>query len=69
MDTLTAILFLFNLSTLADHYKSRKMKSQELGAAVLSSQAQSNVYVMELYQKVGRGGIDEGRFGSGVEYS
>ncbi|MFS7946654.1 hypothetical protein Hanom_Chr06g00538901 [Helianthus anomalus] len=49
MDDLIARTFLFNISTPLDHARSRKMKNQDLGAAVLSNQAQSNVYVTELY--------------------
>ncbi|KAJ0734710.1 hypothetical protein HanPI659440_Chr11g0423341 [Helianthus annuus] len=49
MDELVARTFLFNISTPLDHARSWKMKNQDLGAAVLSNQAQSNVYVTELY--------------------
>ncbi|MFS7960654.1 hypothetical protein Hanom_Chr08g00705601 [Helianthus anomalus] len=51
MDDLIARTFLFNISTPLDHARSRKMKNQDLGAAVLSNQAQSNVYVTVLYRR------------------
>ncbi|MFS7914367.1 hypothetical protein Hanom_Chr02g00152541 [Helianthus anomalus] len=51
MNDLTARMFLFNISTPLDHARSRKMKGQDLGAAVLLNQAQSNVYVTELYRR------------------
>ncbi|KAJ0715014.1 hypothetical protein HanPI659440_Chr13g0496011 [Helianthus annuus] len=51
MDELTARMFLFNINTPLDHSRSRRMKSQDLGAAVLLNQAQSNVYVTELYRR------------------
>ncbi|MFS7946652.1 hypothetical protein Hanom_Chr06g00538881 [Helianthus anomalus] len=51
MDDLIARTFLFNISTPLDHARSQKMKNQDLGAAVLSNQAQSNVYVTELYRR------------------
>ncbi|MFS7906336.1 hypothetical protein Hanom_Chr01g00058081 [Helianthus anomalus] len=51
MDDLIARTFLFNISTPLDHIRSRKIKNQDLGAAVLSNQAQSNVYVTELYRR------------------
>ncbi|MFS7934435.1 hypothetical protein Hanom_Chr05g00391531 [Helianthus anomalus] len=51
MDDLVARTFLFNISTPLDHARSRKMKNQDLGAAVLSNQAQSNVFVTELYRR------------------
>ncbi|MFS7980466.1 hypothetical protein Hanom_Chr10g00939791 [Helianthus anomalus] len=51
MDELVARTFLFNISTPLDHARSRKMKNQDLGAMVLSNQAQSNVLVMELYRR------------------
>ncbi|KAJ0941820.1 hypothetical protein HanPSC8_Chr03g0084591 [Helianthus annuus] len=51
VDDLVARTFLFNISTPLDHARSRKMKNQDLGAAVLSNQAQSNVYVTELYRR------------------
>ncbi|KAF5760093.1 hypothetical protein HanXRQr2_Chr16g0749241 [Helianthus annuus] len=51
MDELVARTFLFNINTPVDHARSRKMKSQDLGAAVLSNQAQSNVLVTELYRR------------------
>ncbi|MFS8030599.1 hypothetical protein Hanom_Chr17g01535881 [Helianthus anomalus] len=51
MDELVAKTFLFNISTLLDHARSRKMKSQDLGAMVMSNQAQSNIYVTELYRR------------------
>ncbi|KAJ0743696.1 hypothetical protein HanPI659440_Chr10g0378931 [Helianthus annuus] len=50
MDELVARTFLFNISTPVDYARSRKMKNQDLGAAVLSNQAQSNVFVTELYR-------------------
>ncbi|KAM0034184.1 hypothetical protein Hdeb2414_s0016g00494581 [Helianthus debilis subsp. tardiflorus] len=49
MDDLVARTFLFNISTPRDHARSRKMKNQDLVTAVLPNQAQSNVYVTELY--------------------
>ncbi|MFS7935259.1 hypothetical protein Hanom_Chr05g00401361 [Helianthus anomalus] len=49
MDELVARTFLFNINTPIDHARSRKMKSQDLGVAVLSNQAQSNIFVTELY--------------------
>ncbi|MFS8021751.1 hypothetical protein Hanom_Chr16g01431111 [Helianthus anomalus] len=51
MDELVAKTFLFNISTPLDHARSRKMKNQDLGAMVLSNQAQSNIYVMEIYRR------------------
>ncbi|KAM0070115.1 hypothetical protein Hdeb2414_s0001g00009541 [Helianthus debilis subsp. tardiflorus] len=51
MDELTARMFLFNINTPLDRARSRKMKSQDLGAAILLNQAQSNVYVNELYRR------------------
>ncbi|KAM0046644.1 hypothetical protein Hdeb2414_s0009g00318921 [Helianthus debilis subsp. tardiflorus] len=48
---LVARTFLFNISTPLDHARSRKMKNQDLGAAVLSNQPQSNIYVTELYRR------------------
>ncbi|KAM0037530.1 hypothetical protein Hdeb2414_s0013g00404261 [Helianthus debilis subsp. tardiflorus] len=51
MDELVARTFLFNIGTPANPARSRKMKSQDLGAAVLSNQAQSNIFVMELYRR------------------
>ncbi|KAJ0604160.1 hypothetical protein HanRHA438_Chr02g0058271 [Helianthus annuus] len=51
MDELTARMFLFNINTPLDHSRSRRMKSQDLGAAVLANHAQSNVYVVELYRR------------------
>ncbi|KAJ0550912.1 hypothetical protein HanHA300_Chr07g0251221 [Helianthus annuus] len=48
MDALTA-MFRFGINTPVDHSRSRRMKSQDLGLAVLANQAQSNVYVVELY--------------------
>ncbi|KAJ0775466.1 hypothetical protein HanOQP8_Chr03g0123201 [Helianthus annuus] len=51
MDELVARTFLFNIGTPIDHAKSRKMKSQDLGATVLSNQAQSNIFVTELYRR------------------
>ncbi|KAJ0713973.1 hypothetical protein HanPI659440_Chr13g0484441 [Helianthus annuus] len=49
MDELVARTLLFNISTLLDHARSRRMKNQDLGAMVLSNQAQSNIFVTELY--------------------
>ncbi|MFS7906846.1 hypothetical protein Hanom_Chr01g00064021 [Helianthus anomalus] len=49
MDDLVARTFFFNISTPLDHARSRKIKNQDLGAAMLSNQAQSNIYVTELY--------------------
>ncbi|KAM0070225.1 hypothetical protein Hdeb2414_s0001g00010801 [Helianthus debilis subsp. tardiflorus] len=51
MDDLVARTFLFNISTPLDHTQSRKMKNQDLGAAVLSNKAQSNIYVTKLYRR------------------
>ncbi|MFS7985021.1 hypothetical protein Hanom_Chr11g00993441 [Helianthus anomalus] len=51
MDDLISRTFLFNISTPLDHARSRKMKNQDLGATVLSNQAQYNVYVTELYRR------------------
>ncbi|KAJ0692980.1 hypothetical protein HanPI659440_Chr15g0592031 [Helianthus annuus] len=51
MDELVARTLLFNVSTPLDHARSRRMKSQDLGAMVLSNQAQSNVLVTELYRR------------------
>ncbi|MFS7982097.1 hypothetical protein Hanom_Chr10g00958741 [Helianthus anomalus] len=51
MDELVARTFLFNINTPIDHARSRKMKSQDLGMAVLSNQAQSNIFVPELYRR------------------
>ncbi|KAJ0792872.1 hypothetical protein HanOQP8_Chr01g0022871 [Helianthus annuus] len=51
MNDLTARIFLFNISTPLDHARNKKMKIQDLGAAVLLNQAQSNVYVTELYRR------------------
>ncbi|KAJ0576140.1 hypothetical protein HanOQP8_Chr05g0178781 [Helianthus annuus] len=42
---------LFNISTPLDHARSRRMKNQDLGATVLSDQAQSNIFVTELYRR------------------
>ncbi|KAJ0765987.1 hypothetical protein HanPI659440_Chr08g0310141 [Helianthus annuus] len=42
MNDLTAPMFLFNISTPLDHARSRKMKNQDLRAAVLLNQAQPN---------------------------
>ncbi|MFS7903594.1 hypothetical protein Hanom_Chr01g00025921 [Helianthus anomalus] len=51
MDELVARTFLFNINTPIDHARSRKMKCQDLGMAVLSNQAQSNIFVPELYRR------------------
>ncbi|KAJ0435394.1 hypothetical protein HanIR_Chr17g0892841 [Helianthus annuus] len=51
MDELVARTLLFNINTLLDHAKSRKMKNPDLSAAVLTNQAQSNIFVTELYQR------------------
>ncbi|KAF5815058.1 hypothetical protein HanRHA438_Chr03g0130391 [Helianthus annuus] len=51
MDDLMARMFLFRINTPLDHSRSRRMKSQDRGAAVLANQAQSNVYVVELYRR------------------
>ncbi|KAM0036475.1 hypothetical protein Hdeb2414_s0014g00426791 [Helianthus debilis subsp. tardiflorus] len=51
MEELVARTFLFNISTPLVHARSRKMKNQDLGALVLSNQAQSNVLVTELYRR------------------
>ncbi|KAF5754690.1 hypothetical protein HanRHA438_Chr17g0804231 [Helianthus annuus] len=42
---------MFGINTPVDHTRSRRMKSQDLGLAVLANQAQSNVYVVELYRR------------------
>ncbi|KAF5769300.1 hypothetical protein HanXRQr2_Chr14g0646621 [Helianthus annuus] len=51
MDTLVARTMLFNINTPIDHARSRKMKNPDLGAAVLTNQAQSNIFVTELYRR------------------
>ncbi|MFS7976439.1 hypothetical protein Hanom_Chr10g00892441 [Helianthus anomalus] len=51
MDELVARTLLFNISTPLDHARSRKTKNQDLGAMVLSNQAQSNIFVTELYRR------------------
>ncbi|MFS7940768.1 hypothetical protein Hanom_Chr05g00468271 [Helianthus anomalus] len=51
MDELVAKTFIFNISNPLDHARSRKMKNQDLGVMVLSNQAQSNIYMTELYRK------------------
>ncbi|KAF5771701.1 hypothetical protein HanXRQr2_Chr13g0567991 [Helianthus annuus] len=51
MDELVARTLLFNISTPLDHARSRRMKNQDLGAAVLANQAQSNIFVTELYRR------------------
>ncbi|KAM0038087.1 hypothetical protein Hdeb2414_s0013g00410811 [Helianthus debilis subsp. tardiflorus] len=51
MNDLKARMFLFYINTPLDHARSRKMKNQDLGAAVLLNQAQSNVFVMEVYRR------------------
>ncbi|KAJ0582075.1 hypothetical protein HanRHA438_Chr04g0191031 [Helianthus annuus] len=51
MDELVARTFLFNIGTPINHARSQKMKSKDLGAAVLSNQAQSNIFVTELYRR------------------
>ncbi|KAJ0713834.1 hypothetical protein HanPI659440_Chr13g0482871 [Helianthus annuus] len=51
MDELVARTLLFNISTPLDHAWSRRMKNQDLGAAVLANQAQSNIFVTELYRR------------------
>ncbi|KAF5794805.1 hypothetical protein HanXRQr2_Chr08g0332251 [Helianthus annuus] len=51
MDTLVARTLLFNINTPIDHARSRKMKNPDLGAAVLTNQAQSNIFVTELYRR------------------
>ncbi|KAJ0795803.1 hypothetical protein HanPI659440_Chr04g0154671 [Helianthus annuus] len=51
MDELVARTLLFNISTPLDHARSRKMKTQDLGAMVLSDQAQSNIFATELYRR------------------
>ncbi|KAM0018837.1 hypothetical protein Hdeb2414_s0026g00678651 [Helianthus debilis subsp. tardiflorus] len=51
MDELVARTLLFNISTPLDHSRSQIMKSQDLGAAVLTNQAQSNVFVTEIYRR------------------
>uniref|UniRef100_A0A251RPF2 Transposase (putative) gypsy type domain-containing protein n=1 Tax=Helianthus annuus TaxID=4232 RepID=A0A251RPF2_HELAN len=51
MDTLTARTMLFNINTPIDHVRSRKMKNPDLGVAVLTNQAQSNIFVTELYRR------------------
>ncbi|MFS8025322.1 hypothetical protein Hanom_Chr16g01473591 [Helianthus anomalus] len=51
MDDLVARTFLFNINTPLDHARSRKMKNQDLGVTVLFNQAQSNLFVAELYRR------------------
>ncbi|KAJ0618312.1 hypothetical protein HanPSC8_Chr02g0057651 [Helianthus annuus] len=51
MDVLTAKMFLFGINTPVGHSRSRRMKSQDLGMVVLANQAQSNVYVVEVYRR------------------
>ncbi|KAJ0576124.1 hypothetical protein HanOQP8_Chr05g0178701 [Helianthus annuus] len=51
MDELVARTLLFNISTPLDHARSRRMKNQDLGVAVLANQAQSNIFVTELYRR------------------
>ncbi|KAM0049542.1 hypothetical protein Hdeb2414_s0008g00287141 [Helianthus debilis subsp. tardiflorus] len=51
MDELVARTLLFNISIPLDHARSRRMKSRDLGAMVLSNQAQSNIFVTELYRR------------------
>ncbi|KAF5759913.1 hypothetical protein HanRHA438_Chr16g0758851 [Helianthus annuus] len=51
MDELIARTLLFNISTPLDHPRSRRMKSQDLGAAILTNQAQSNVFVTKVYRR------------------
>ncbi|KAJ0433523.1 hypothetical protein HanRHA438_Chr17g0813271 [Helianthus annuus] len=51
MDELVARTLIFNISTPLDHARSRRMKNQDLGVAVLTNQAQSNVFVTELYRR------------------
>ncbi|MFS7938926.1 hypothetical protein Hanom_Chr05g00445571 [Helianthus anomalus] len=51
MDALAAKMFLFSINTQVDHSLSRRMKNRDLGMMVLANQAQSNVYVVELYRK------------------
>ncbi|KAJ0814733.1 hypothetical protein HanPSC8_Chr17g0789261 [Helianthus annuus] len=51
MDELVARTLLFNISTPHDNARSRRMKNQDLGAMVLSNQAQSNIFVTGLYRR------------------
>ncbi|MFS8004118.1 hypothetical protein Hanom_Chr13g01221931 [Helianthus anomalus] len=51
MDELVARTLLFNINTLLDHAKSRRMKNPDLSAAVLTNQAQSNIFATEIYQR------------------
>ncbi|KAL9992256.1 hypothetical protein Hdeb2414_s1196g00991131 [Helianthus debilis subsp. tardiflorus] len=51
MDELVARTLLFNIITPLDHARTRKMKNQDLGAMVLPNEAQSNIYVTELYRR------------------
>ncbi|KAM0034974.1 hypothetical protein Hdeb2414_s0015g00441101 [Helianthus debilis subsp. tardiflorus] len=51
MDVLTARTMLFNINTPTDHARSRKMKNPDLGATILTNQAQSNIFVTELYRR------------------
>ncbi|MFS8033376.1 hypothetical protein Hanom_Chr17g01568851 [Helianthus anomalus] len=51
MDELVARMLLFNISTPLDHARSRRMKNQGLGAAVLANQAPSNIFVTRLYRR------------------
>ncbi|KAF5817404.1 hypothetical protein HanRHA438_Chr02g0053901 [Helianthus annuus] len=51
MDELVARTLLFNISTPLDHARSRRMKNPDLSVAVLTNQAQSNIFVTELYRR------------------
>ncbi|KAJ0429357.1 hypothetical protein HanHA300_Chr17g0656391 [Helianthus annuus] len=51
MDELVARTLLFNISTPLDHSRSQRVKSQDLGVAVLTNQAKSNVLVTEVYRR------------------
>ncbi|KAJ0681794.1 hypothetical protein HanPI659440_Chr16g0640091 [Helianthus annuus] len=51
MDELVARTLLFNISTPLDHARSLRMKNQDLGAMILSNQAQSNIFMTELYRR------------------
>ncbi|MFS7908225.1 hypothetical protein Hanom_Chr01g00080701 [Helianthus anomalus] len=51
IDELVSRTLLFNISTPLDHARRRRMKNQDLGAMVLSNQAQSNIFMTELYRR------------------
>ncbi|KAJ0803065.1 hypothetical protein HanPI659440_Chr03g0135831 [Helianthus annuus] len=53
MDELVAGTLLFNISTPLDQARGRRMKNQDLGAMVLSNQAQSNIFCDGALSEVG----------------